>query len=151
MSNPKAPGVAAGITEPMITTLVHAFYAKVRRDATLGPIFNARIEDWDEHLEKLSAFWSSIVLMSGRYKGRPMPVHAAIVEISPEHFQRWLSLFRETAKATCPPAAAALFIDRAEHIARSLYLGISMHRGGDMPSPADVENILAEVSPGNGP
>jgi len=87
MTHPKAPGVALNISEAMIRKLVEAFYAKVRTDAVLGPVFEAKIHDWNEHLAKLSDFWSSIVLMSGRYKGRPMPVHAAIPEISDEHFR----------------------------------------------------------------
>lgn len=127
--HPKAPGVAAGITEPMIRELVHRFYAEVRRDLLLGPIFNSRIEDWDQHLEKLCAFWSSVVLMTGRYKGRPMPVHMAIGEIAPAHFARWLALFETTARAVCPAPAADVFVERSRHIARSLQIGIALHRG----------------------
>ncbi len=128
MVHPKAPGIAVGITEPMIRGLVDAFYAKVRADAVLGPIFNARIHDWDEHLAKLADFWSSIVMMSGRYKGRPMPVHVAIPEISDAHFGRWLALFGETATEVCPPQAAHLFTDRAGRIAESLKAGIAIAR-----------------------
>jgi hemoglobin len=127
--HPKAPGLEAGITEPMIRDLVHAFYARVRRDEVLGPIFNARIENWDEHLDKLAAFWSSVVLMTGRYKGRPMPVHARLPGISDAHFARWLSLFGETAREVCPAPAAELFADRAGRIAESLKIGIALHRG----------------------
>jgi hemoglobin len=126
---PKAPGVAVGIDEAMIATLVRRFYASVRRDPIIGPVFEARVEDWDAHLEKLNAFWSSVTLMTGRYKGTPMTVHAEIDEISKAHFIRWLQLFAETARQVCPPAAAALFIDRAERIAESLQLGISLARG----------------------
>ena len=32
-----------GITEAMIERLVHGFYAKVRSDAVLAPVFEARI------------------------------------------------------------------------------------------------------------
>jgi hemoglobin len=128
-ARPNAPGVAAGITEDLIETLVHTFYGRVRRDAVLGPIFEARIADWDEHLEKLCGFWSSVVLMTGRYKGRPMPAHARISEIDHAHFQRWIALFAETARDVCTPAAAALFIDRAERIGASLEAGIAYHRG----------------------
>ena len=124
--HPKAPGTAVGIDEALIATLVDRFYAAVRRDAILGPVFEARIEDWDAHLLKLQAFWSSVVLMTGRYKGRPMPVHAAIAELSLDHFERWLQLFAETAREVCPPQAAALFIDRSERIAESLQLGIGL-------------------------
>lgn len=131
--HPKAPGLTAGITEPMIRQLVETFYAEVRQDPLLGPIFETRVHDWPEHLDKLSAFWSSVVLMTGRYKGRPMPVHMAIPEISRTHFERWLTLFRATALTVCPEPAAALFIDRAERIAESLHLGISIHRGENPP------------------
>lgn len=140
--HPKAPGLAAGVTEPMIHRLVETFYAEVRRDPSLGPIFEARVHNWPEHLDKLAAFWSSVVLMTGRYKGRPMPVHMAIPEISRAHFERWLALFRATAKTICPEPAAALFIDRAERIAESLHLGISIHRG--QSGPGDFIRFTAE-------
>ncbi|ADJ22812.1 truncated hemoglobin-like protein [Hyphomicrobium denitrificans ATCC 51888] len=127
--HPKAPGLSVGIDEVMVADLVNRFYAKVRQDELLGPVFNSRIEDWDEHLAKLSAFWSSVVLMTGRYKGQPMPAHVAISEISEEHFLRWLELFAETAKAVCPPEAAALFVDRSQRIAQSLRLAIAASKG----------------------
>jgi hemoglobin len=127
--HPKAPGIEAGVTEPMIHGLVHAFYARIRRDGALGPVFTAAVEDWDKHLDKMCAFWSSVTLLTGRYKGTPMQAHAALPQITPAHFQQWLALFRATAADVCPPDAAALFIDRAERIAESLQLGIAIHRG----------------------
>jgi hemoglobin len=123
------PGVAAGVTEPMIRDLVHAFYAQVRTDPALGPIFNRVITDWDDHLAKLCDFWSSVLLMTGRFKGQPMAAHAAIPDIRPTHFARWLHLFRQTAQARCPPQAAALFVAKSEMIAESLQLGIAANRG----------------------
>ncbi|MGE3711295.1 MAG: group III truncated hemoglobin [Hyphomicrobiaceae bacterium] len=126
---PMAPGYSVGIDEEMIRALVHTFYARVRKDALLGPIFESAVDDWDVHLDKLCGFWSSVTLMTGRYKGAPMQVHANLPEISAHHFDRWLELFRSTAKEICPPRAAALFIDRAERIAQSLELGIALHRG----------------------
>ena len=53
MTHPKAPGVALNISEAMIRKLVEAFYAKVRTDAVLGPVFEAKIHDWNEHLAKV--------------------------------------------------------------------------------------------------
>jgi hemoglobin len=113
----------------MIRALVHTFYARVRQDSLLGPIFNDTVADWGEHLETLCAFWSSVMLMTGRYKGTPMQVHAALPGLSAVHFDRWLDLFRATAREVCPPQAAALFIYRAERIGQSLELGIALHRG----------------------
>jgi hemoglobin len=130
-----SPGHPVGVTEPMIRELVHAFYGRVRLDPLLGPIFNAAIQDWDAHLAKLCDFWSSVVLMSGRYHGTPMQAHARLPGIEPQHFARWLEMFAETARQVCPPEATALFVDRAERIAQSLQLGIAFARG-ESPSPA---------------
>jgi hemoglobin len=141
--HPRAPGIDAGITEAAIRNLVHTFYARVRSDPLLGPIFNTRVADWPAHLEKLCAFWSSVMLMTGRYKGTPMKVHADLPEIAPEHFQRWLALFHATARETCPDAAAILFIDRSERIAQSLQLGIGLHRG-DIPTGAPPSARLSD-------
>ena len=127
--HPQAPGFAAGVTEDMIRELVHEFYARVRSDELLGPVFSAAIADWDAHLDKLCAFWSSVTLMTGRYKGAPMQVHAALRQIGPAHFARWLALFGSTAAEVCPPTAAELFSERAAHIAQSLQMGIAIHRG----------------------
>jgi hemoglobin len=109
---------------------VHAFYAKVRRDPQLGPIFNGVIGDgWDEHLAKLCDFWSSVMLMTGRFKGAPMAAHARLPGIDKGHFARWLEMFGQTAREICPPPAAALFEAKAAMIAQSLQLGIAVSRG----------------------
>lgn len=124
-----APGHAVGIDEAMIRELVHRFYARVRADAVLGPIFDGAVADWDEHLAKLCDFWSSVTLMTGRYHGRPMAAHFRIEGLDATHFGRWLALFRHTAHEVCSPAAAALFVQRAETIAESFQLGLAVSRG----------------------
>jgi hypothetical protein len=63
------------IDEAMIDRLIRGFYARVRDDDVLGPIFAEKIEDWEPHLQKIRAFWSSVALMSGRYHGQPMAKH----------------------------------------------------------------------------
>jgi hemoglobin len=117
-----------GIDEALIQRLVHRFYGRVRLDPLIGPNFNARVADWPAHLEKLCAFWSSVVLMSGRYRGQPMQAHLPL-PVSGAHFDRWLALFEETAAEVCPPAAAAYFVERARRIADSLELGIAAQEG----------------------
>ncbi len=125
-----AAGVHAetGIDDDMIRTLVHAFYDRVRGDAVLGPIFAARITDWEPHLAKMCAFWSSVMLMTGRYHGRPMPAHAPL-PVGGRHFDHWLALFEATARDVCPPAAAERFIEKSRLIAQSLEMGIATSRG----------------------
>jgi hemoglobin len=120
------------VTEEMIHTLVHTFYAKIRKDPALGPIFNRVIayEAWPAHLEKMCDFWSSVTLMSGRFKGNPMAKHIQVGDIRPTHFARWLHLFADTAREVCPPEAAQVFVEKSEMIAKSLQYGIELHRGG---------------------
>lgn len=126
----EGPGVALGVTEDMIHEVVHTFYAEIRRDPALGPIFKRVLGgDWDAHLAKMCDFWSSVLLMTGRFKGSPMAAHARIADIRPTHFARWLHVFRQTAERLCPPAAAALFVEKSEMIAQSLQLGIAASRG----------------------
>jgi hemoglobin len=117
-----------GIDDDMIECLVRGFYAKVREDALLAPVFAARIRDWEPHLERMCAFWSSVALMSGRYHGSPMAKHLPL-PVDATHFDRWLALFEETARELCPPAAAAHFIERARRIAESIELGIANAQG----------------------
>ncbi len=121
------------LDEKILTELVHRFYARVRKDSVLGPVFEARITDWAPHLERMVAFWSSVALMTGRYHGAPMPAHIGL-PVGWAEFERWLALFRETAFETCAPEGAALVIERAERIARSLHMAIEDARPGAVPS-----------------
>jgi hemoglobin len=121
-----------GIDEAMIERLVRAFYLKVQADPLLGPIFAAHIADWEPHLKKMFAFWSSVALHSGAYQGRPMPAHV-FLPIDARHFDRWLALFAETADEICPPPAARHFVERAANIAQSLELGTASVAGVRVP------------------
>jgi len=116
------------ITEAMIERLVHGFYAKVRTDALLAPVFEARIRDWEPHLAQMCAFWSSVALMSGRYHGTPMVKHLPL-PVDAAHFDRWLALFEQAAREICPPQAAVHFVERARRIAASLELGVAGGQG----------------------
>jgi hemoglobin len=117
-----------GITEAMIEQLIRAFYDKVRADAVLGPIFEARIRDWEPHLAQMFAFWSSVALMTGRYHGTPMVKHNRL-PVDAGHFDRWLGLFEQTAREICPPQATEHFMDRARRIASSLEMGVAGTHG----------------------
>ena len=119
-----------GITEERLSELVDLFYGRVRKDDLIGPVFNRAIDDWPEHLERLKAFWSSVMLTSGRYKGRPLPAHVKHGDsIRQASFDRWLELWREATEEVLPPAAAAAMQEKAGRIAESLSLGIAFARG----------------------
>jgi hemoglobin len=117
-----------GIDDALIERLVRTFYARVQADPLIGPVFAARIEDWDAHIAKLCAFWSSVALMTGRYHGQPMQAHLDL-PVAAEHFDRWIAIFEATADELCPPAAASHFIERARRIADSFELGMAMRQG----------------------
>lgn len=132
--SPHAPGLAAGVTEEMIRDVVHSFYGLIRTDPALGPIFNSHVDDWDHHLAKMCDFWSSVLLLTGRFKGAPVATHAQLPELRATHFARWLHLFRQTTASVRPAEAGALFVSRAEIIAESLQLGIAAARGRMPPA-----------------
>ena len=116
------------ITEESIKELVDRFYAKVREDAKLGPVFNGAIgendKDWKPHLERMYAFWSSVMLTSGRYHGNPMQKHKDLPHFDECLFDTWLALFAETAHEVHGAPIAERYIDRSRRIAESLKLGL---------------------------
>jgi hemoglobin len=115
------------ISESQISTLVDRFYAKVRLDSEIGPIFNAIVDDWPHHLATLKDFWSTVLLTTGRYKGQPLMTHLQL-PLDPDHFERWLTLFAETATEVLPPAIAATVIEKSQRIAENFKLGIAHHQ-----------------------
>lgn len=127
----------AGLQESDLAHLVDRFYEKVRADALLGPVFNVAVHDWPGHKHLLTSFWSSVVLRTGTFRGNPMAAHRALPGIRGEHFDRWLSLWRETTAQTLDPEGAALMQDFAERIGLNLRLGMGL------PAPGAGRGIFA--------
>jgi len=116
-------------TEEEIRRLVDRFYARVRRDQVLGPVFARALGEsdgaWEAHLVRLSDFWSSLMLSSGRYQGDPFSTHLRLFpDLEPAMFNRWLALFGETCAELFEPDVADAFRGRVERIARSLRMGL---------------------------
>ncbi|MBV7257919.1 group III truncated hemoglobin [Pacificimonas sp. WHA3] len=115
----------SSLTEASLERVIPAFYARVRKDDLIGPVFNDAIDDWGPHLEKLIAFWSSVMLTSGRYKGNPVAAHAKHARIlTPDMFERWLALWRQTTNDLLPVADAQAMQAKAERISESLKLAL---------------------------
>jgi hemoglobin len=124
------------ISEEGIRQLVDAFYVKVRRDPELAPIFLRAIPgDWQPHLNKMYAFWSSVMLTTGRYKGNPVVKHLVIPGIRPHLFERWLALFNETCGELFEDGIGEEFRVKAARIAESLML--SLFYRPDRPWPPE--------------
>ena len=101
------PSEIGPLSDHAIRYLVDSFYAKVRADSELGPIFKRAIPgDWGPHLATMHDFWSSIMLTSGRYKGNPVAVHLRVEGMEPQLFGRWLALFAETCRELKPTSFA---------------------------------------------
>jgi hemoglobin len=118
-------------TEAEVSSLVHTFYAKVRQDEVLGPIFDAQVADWDHHLARLVDFWSSILRRTGRFSGSPMAKHAEMPGLSAELFQRWLMIFRQNAAEQPNAAMGEQACLMAERIAQSLWMGYQINQYPD--------------------
>jgi hemoglobin len=119
----------ATLDEPLLATLVDHFYEKVRRDPDIGPVFNAAVDDWDEHKRLLTSFWASVALRAGSYRGNPMAAHRPH-PIQARHFDRWLALWQETCGEELDEANAAQMLDYAQRIGRSLKFGLGLHPEG---------------------
>jgi hemoglobin len=113
------------VSEDGIRQLVGAFYDKVRLDAELAPIFLRAIPgDWELHLTRMYAFWSSVMLTTGRYKGNPVVKHLVIPGIQPHLFERWLALFNATCGELFDDGVSEEFRAKAARIAESLKLAL---------------------------
>ena len=115
------------ITEQEISNLVDRFYGKVRLDPDIGPIFNAIVGDWPHHLATIKDFWSTVLLTTGRYKGDPMMTHLQL-PLDLDHFERWLTLFSETATEVLPPHHATTVIAKSQRIAQNFKAGIAFQQ-----------------------
>lgn len=113
-----------------IARLIDRFYDKVRTDDLIGPVFNAVVSDWDEHKERLTRFWCSVALRSGTYQGNPMSKHRPLVDkphgVDGEHFERWLSLWRQTVPEIMSEDATAILVTYAERIGHGLQTGMGI-------------------------
>jgi hemoglobin len=127
---------ATGLDEAVLERLVRAFYARAREDEVIGHLFDD-VADWEQHIARIAAFWSSVGLLTGRYHGQPLAVHLPL-GLEPQHFSRWLALFETTLNEVCTPEATVHLTEKARRIARSLQLGIAVQKGV-LPSSPDSE------------
>ncbi len=116
-------------TPVQIREMVEAFYVQVRTDPLLGPVFAQRITDWSPHLDRMTAFWSGILLAQGGYIGDPIGKHRAIAELEPAHFDRWLELFHAVVSEQFDPGMAANIYGRA------LRMRVVLERNGAVSGP----------------
>jgi hemoglobin len=137
------------LDEGTIRVVVEEFYAVARQDDVIGPVFKRVVpsDRWREHIDTIVDFWSSMLLGTGRYTGRPLRKHLVIPELEDRHFRRWLALFRHTAERVCNADAAAVLVERSERVGNSFRMNVAMHRGEDMihMKPLEREHFPART------
>lgn len=108
---PATPLEAVG-GEAALRPLLADFYARARADGVLGPVFAAHVRDWEAHLERVTAFWVTVLGGGAAWRGNLNHVHLGL-GLRGEHLERWLALFGEAARAHLPPEAAGELLTRA--------------------------------------
>lgn len=121
LTPPREGRRAAVVDRAVIARFVALFYERVAEDPVLGPVFAKRVADWPHHIERLTSFWASVLLREGSFHGAPGPLHRAIAELTPAHFDHWLALFGATLREVCEEKAASTVLARAE----SMRVGLS--------------------------
>ncbi len=128
-------GKAGAVTVEQIREMVELFYGRMREDDLVGPIFLARVNDWEAHYEKMTRFWSSAVLRTGSYSGRPLEVHRFGGEdggdefrLSEAHFVRWVEVYTQTAEDVFGIEGAKPFLNVARAMASSIAMRIGVGR-----------------------
>lgn len=108
---PASPLEAVG-GEAALRPLLADFYARAQGDDLLGPVFAAHVTDWEAHLERVTAFWVTLLGGGPAWRGNLNRVHAGL-GLRGVHLERWLALFEEAARGHLSPEAAEVLLSRA--------------------------------------
>ena len=112
------------VTDAKIARVVADFYAAVRRDPVLGPVFAEHVGDWAAHEARIAAFWRGAILHRAGYNGSPMRAHLSAGNVRPEHFEIWLALFDRALSRCLPPWTARAWSQMAHRIGQGLRAGV---------------------------
>lgn len=105
-----------------VRLLVDGFYAAIKEDSLLRPIFTDVAQvDWERHLPKMYAFWNALLLGIPGYNGSPFAPHQKL-PVNREHFQRWVALFHATVDRNFIGARAKQAKDTASSMAHTFAL-----------------------------
>lgn len=116
-----------------LSVLVRTFYSKIRQNEFIGTFFNDTIDDWEEHLEKLTDFWESNLFFKAKFRGNPQQAHIDVDArfhntISMEHFGEWLNVWTATIDELFKGELAERAKNNARKMATHLYLTLYQAR-----------------------
>ncbi|MGE3177711.1 MAG: group III truncated hemoglobin [Vicinamibacterales bacterium] len=67
-----------------VARLVDEFYARLRGDEVLGPIFDDIAQvDWPTHLPRMYDFWDTVLFGTATFRGDPLGVHRTLAQRAP--------------------------------------------------------------------
>jgi hemoglobin len=117
-----------------IELLINSFYTKVRKDDTIGFIFNdiAKVK-WEQHIPVMYDFWETLLLDAASYQKNAMEVHYTLnrrVPLQETHFQRWLQLFSETVDELFSGNIATMAKTKAKSIASLMQFNMKRDNEG---------------------
>lgn len=117
-----------------IELLMVTFYEKVKKDDTIGYIFNdiAKI-NWEHHIPIICDFWETLLLNASSYSKNAMAVHYTLnrkVPLEEKHFQQWLQLFFETVDDLFSGDIASMAKKKAKSIASLMQFKMKQERNG---------------------
>lgn len=111
-----------------ILRLIKPFYIDVRQHAVLGPIFNARIQDWPAHLMHITEFWARQTGGPSQYPGGFAGAHLSL-GIQPTDLQSWLQLWEWNCRRHLAASEADELIALAGRIGQQLQRILSGRAG----------------------
>ncbi len=117
-----------------IELLMEKFYDKVKKDDTIGPIFNdvAKV-DWSHHIPIICDFWETLLLDAASYRKNVMEVHFNLnrkIALEDKHFEVWLELFTDTVDEYFTGEKATQAKKKAKSIADLMKFKIKGGTGG---------------------
>ncbi|HVK52651.1 MAG TPA: group III truncated hemoglobin [Pseudoxanthomonas sp.] len=128
-------------SEEEVVHLVADFYARIRQDPMLEPVFSAQVKDWVWHEAHLVAFWSALLRGTRRFHGAPVSRHLEMPGLSAALFERWLVIFRETTADCGNPRLQAMADESAQSIGNTFWMRYQRFHFPDR-EPQPLESCL---------
>ena len=112
-------------TRDDIDALLRRFYGRALVDDLLAePFTEVREKGLASHLPVMCDFWETLLLTSGTYRGSLFRVHQGAHDRHPfgaEHFDRWLTLWRESVDEMYAGPVAEKAKQQGERIATAMH------------------------------
>lgn len=101
-----------------LSRLIKWFYAKVRYEPELEPIFKAHVHSWPEHIRVIIDFWAGMTGGPSTYRSG-MGRHFRM-KLQPAHFDMWLKVWDQNNRDLLPEREAGEMIALGHNLADDL-------------------------------